>query len=252
MEEKPSILSIFAHPDDESYGVGGSLAKYHARGVRLALVTLTDGGSGSKRLQPGPLPDAPLGECRLKELETACSVLGVDRLIHLGFVDGKLDKTDREEMIAKIVPVIEEERPDIILTFHPNGISGHHDHIVAAEVARVAFERAARSGNPSHQAKKFYYHCMLDKVAAMLKRRSPGRNYYGVRLDEITTVIDTSDYTNIRMEALKCHQTQFSPGTYDRDAIAARFNKEFYLRYYPTPQPEEPRETDLFEGITTP
>ncbi len=153
-------------------------------------------------------------------------------------------------MIGKILPIILEERPDIIITFHPNGISGHSDHIVASEVTREAFERAARPGNPSHQAKKLYYHCMLDKVAAMLARRSPGRNYYGLKLDEITTVIDTSDYLETRIEALSCHQTQFSPGTYDRDAIAARFHKEFYQRHYPSPQPGEPRETDLFEGIS--
>jgi LmbE family N-acetylglucosaminyl deacetylase len=250
LKKKRSILSIFAHPDDESYGVGGALAKYHQEGVRLVLVTLTDGGNGSKRLQPGILPNAPLGECRLKELEMACQVLGVDRLITLGYTDGKLDQDNKEEIREKIVSIILEERPDIIITFHPNGISGHRDHIITAELAKEAFWQAAKSGNRSpHQAKKLYYQCMVDKVAAMLGRRYPGRNYYGLKLEEITTIIDTSDYTNIRLEALKCHQTQFSPGTYDRDAIAARFHKEFYQRYYPEPQPGELRETDLFDGI---
>jgi len=249
LKEKRSILSIFAHPDDESYGVGGALAKYHQEGVRLVLVTLTDGGSGSKRLQPGILPDAPLGECRLKELERACQVLGIDRLITLGYTDGKLDQDDRNEMREQIVSIILEERPDIMLTFHPNGISGHRDHILTAEVTKEAFWQATKSEKSPHQTKKLYYHCMIDKVAAMLGRRYPGRKYFGLKLEEITTIIDTSDYTNIRLEALKCHQTQFSPGTYDRDAIAARFNKEFYRRYYPDPQPGEPRETDLFDGI---
>ena len=251
MHQKRSILSILAHPDDESYGVGGSLAKYHQEGARLILVTLTDGGSGSKRLQPGILPDAPLGECRLKELEMACKVLGVDRLITLGYVDGKLDQADREEMIDKIVPIIQEERPDIIITFHPNGVSGHRDHTVAAEVAREAFLRAAaeEEASPPPQVKKLYYHCMTERMAAMLGRRYPGKRYYGVKEEEITTVIDTSNYVKKRMEALNCHQTQFSPANYGPDTIAARFHKEYFQRCYPPPRPEEHRETDLFQDL---
>ena len=175
LTEKRSILSIFAHPDDESYTVGGVLAKYHQEGVRLIMVTLTDGGSGSKRLQPGALPDAPLGECRLKELEMACDVLGVDKLITLGYVDGKLDQADRGEMTEKIASIIRQERPDIILTLHPNGVSGHTDHTIVAEVTTEAFLLAAKTGTPAHpphQVKKLYYSSMSEKMAAFDKRRN--------------------------------------------------------------------------------
>lgn len=252
MKEKRSILSIFAHPDDESYGVGGALAKYHDKGVRLILVTLTDGGNGSKRLQPGILPDAPLGECRLKELEMACDVLGIDRLITLGFVDSGLAKTNPEEMIAKIVPIMQEERPDIVITFHPNGLSGHLDHLATTKVTKAAFAKAAEVSYcslPPHQAQKLYFYSLSRPMAAMLKTIYPQKTYFGLKKSETTTVIDTRDHVATRLRALQCHQTQFSTEQYGEDLIASRFFKEYFQRYYPTPQPKERREKDLFEGI---
>ncbi len=251
MKKPRSILSIFAHPDDESYGVGGTLAKYHDEGVRLTLFTLTDGGSGSKRLQPGILPDAPLGECRLKELEKACEVLGIDRLITGGFLDGGLDKTDPNLMIDKIESVILEERPDIIITFHPNGLSGHKDHIAATYVTKKAFKKAAKANGylPPHQAKKLYYYSISPPMAAILRELYPQKNYYSIRKNEATTIVNIKPYVAQRLKALKCHQTQFDMKKYVEDVITARFYREYFQRYYPTPQPGEPRETDLFDGI---
>ena len=252
LERKRSILTILAHPDDESYGMGGALVKYHEEGVRLILVTLTDGGSGSKRVKPGVLPDAPLGVCRLKELELACQALGIDRLVHLGFTDGKLHRTDKTVMINKVTPIICEEKPDIILTFHPNGISGHLDHVATTEVTKAAFVQAAQNGHssfPPHQAKKLYFYSLSKAMSGMLNTIYPHKNFYGLAKEETTTVINTKAYVTKRLEALQCHETQFSMEKYGEDIIAARFYKEYFLRYYPTQQPGELRETDLFEGI---
>jgi LmbE family N-acetylglucosaminyl deacetylase len=251
MKKRRSILSIFAHPDDESYGIGGTLAKYHQEGVRLTLVTLTDGGSGSKRLHPGILPDAPLGECRLKELEMACEVLGIDRLVTLGFRDGGLHETDQGLMISKIVPVILEERPDIIITFHPNGLSGHKDHIAATRVTKAAFFKAAEKNGylATHQAKKLYYYTLSPPMATILRELYPQKDYYSVRKNNTTTIINVKPFVQQRLQALKCHQTQFSMEKYVEDVITARFYREYFQRYYPAPMPKEPRETDLFEGI---
>ncbi len=252
MKKKRSILSVFAHPDDESYGIGGSLIKYHEEGVRLILITLTNGGSGSKRINPGILPNAPLGVCRLKQLEMACRALGIDRLIHLGFTDGKLHQTDKTLITNKIVPIIREERPDIIITFHPNGISGHLDHVATTEVTKAAFIKAAETANgsfPSHRAKKLYYYSLSLSMAAMYRTIYPHKNYYGLSNKKITTIISTKDYVTKRLEALHCHQTQFSMKNYGEDVIAARFYKEWYQRYYPVFKPGESKEADFFEGI---
>jgi LmbE family N-acetylglucosaminyl deacetylase len=251
MKKKRSILSIFAHPDDESYGVGGTLAKYHHEGVRLTLITLTDGGSGSKRLHPGILPDAPLGKCRLKELEMACEVLGIDRLVTLGLLDGGLNKTDPKLIVDKIVPIILEERPDIIITFHPNGLSGHKDHIATTKATKAAFFKAAEANGflPPHQVKKFYYYSISPSMATILRELYPQKNYYSIKKNEATTIVNIKPFVAQRLEALKCHQTQFSMKKYVEDVITARFYREYFQRYYPAPQPREPRETDLFEGI---
>lgn len=252
MKKNRSILSVFAHPDDESYGVGGSLAKYHDEGVRLVLVTLTDGGAGSKRVKPGVLPNAPLWKCRLMELEMACQVLGVDRFVHLCFTDGKLHQTDKALMISKVVAVIREEKPDVIVTFHPNGISGHLDHLATTEVTKAAFFQAAEIGDdslPPHKAKKLYFYSLSQPMAAMYNTIYPHRKYCGLKMKEISTIINTKNYSEKRLEALHCHQTQFSMRNYGEDVIAARFYKEWFLRYYPTFKPGEPRERDFFQGI---
>ena len=86
-------------------------------------------------------------------------------------------------------------------------------------------------------------------MAAILRELYPKKNYYSVKKNEATTIVNIKPYVAQRLEALKCHQTQFDMKKYVEDVITARFYREYFQRYYPAPRPGEPRETDLFDGI---
>ncbi len=155
------LLAIFAHPDDETFGAGGTLALAAAAGVPTWIVCATDGDlggvEGARELDP---------ELRRGELRCATSALGVAEPIFLGYGDsgmegwpkpaGCLALADEEEVVGRLVDVIGRLRPATIVTFDPGGIYGHPDHVAISARATEAFRRAsAEPGGPValyHQA----------------------------------------------------------------------------------------------------
>jgi LmbE family N-acetylglucosaminyl deacetylase len=127
------LLAVFAHPDDESLGVGGTLAKYAAEGVEVSLVTATRGQRGRYKehrfgTDQHPGPDA-LGRLPEAELRAAAEVLGIRELILLDYDDGSLDGAVPREAIGEIVAHVRRIQPDVVITFGPEGAYGHPDHI---------------------------------------------------------------------------------------------------------------------------
>src|SRR5262245_48764454 len=123
------LMAVLAHPDDESLGFGGTLARYAAEGVETYLVTATRGEHGwfgDPAEYPGP---EALGRIREAELQAAANVLKLCEIRFLDYIDGDLDKADPREAVAKIVGHLRRVRPDVVLTFDPNGAYGHPDHI---------------------------------------------------------------------------------------------------------------------------
>jgi len=115
------LMCVLAHPDDESLGNGGTLAKYAAEGVETYLVTATRGErgwTGSERDDPGL---EALGKRREAELFAAAGVLGIRRVDFLDYIDGDLDQAPPAEAIAKIVGHVRRVRPDVVITFGPDG-----------------------------------------------------------------------------------------------------------------------------------
>lgn len=143
------ISVVLAHPDDESFGMGGTLAKYAAQNISIHVILATRGEAGI----PGLDPDAT-GMRREAEAGAACAVLGVDELTFLGFLDGELTTVPDDEAILLLVQKLQEQRPDVVLTFGPDGVSGHPDHITVSRWATSAFDRLRPSpGGP----RKLYY-----------------------------------------------------------------------------------------------
>ena len=155
------LLAIFAHPDDETFGVGGVLALAAGRGVPTYLVCATDGDLGG---QAGARElDRSL---RRGELRAAMVALGVGEPIFLGYRDSGMENwprpadcfanADPEEVIGRLEAIMAELRPAVVLTFDPGGIYGHPDHVTISAHATEAYRRAARSpGGPRvlyHQA----------------------------------------------------------------------------------------------------
>ena len=123
------LMAILAHPDDESLGNGGMLAKYAAEGIELHLVVATRGERG----WPGKESEYPglevLAEMREAEVRAAADVLGLHCVQFLDYIDGDLDTAHPAEVIARIVGHLRRVRPDVVVTFGPYGGYGHPDHI---------------------------------------------------------------------------------------------------------------------------
>lgn len=122
-----TILGVWAHPDDESWCMGGIMACAAANGQRVVCITATFGDAG-KTADEARWPQAQLGQIRKKELELAMDVLGVNEHVWLGYKDGKLPDVDTSEAINQIIKVIEDVQPDTIFSFGSDGLTGHDDH----------------------------------------------------------------------------------------------------------------------------
>ena len=133
------LTAVFAHPDDETFAVGGTLARYADDGVRCSLYCATDGDAG--RSSGIPVSSrAELAALRREELRAACEVLGVAAIERGGQPDGQLAAVDPEVVLAEIVRLIRRERPEVVLTFGPEGApTRHRDHRAISRLATAAY-----------------------------------------------------------------------------------------------------------------
>lgn len=240
-----SLMAVFAHPDDESFGSGGTLARYGADpDVRVMLVCGTRGEAGEIS-DPQLATPEQLGDVREAELRCACQILGVDDLFLLGYRDSgmagspenrdprALAMADFDEAVGKIVAHIRRERPDVVVTFDESGGYGHPDHIAIHHYTKAAFAAAAdpsrypeqiEAGLEPHQAQKLYYTAIpwrfFRSVAAKMQEMGieiPER--YLKRLEEpfglpdeaCTTDIDVQAFWDTKQAAVQCHATQLNP-----------------------------------------
>ena len=139
MAEILKLMAIFPHPDDETLGMGPTLAKYSAGEVETYLVCATRGErgwNGPEDENPGP---EALGKIRKKELHCAAEALGLHELTLLDYIDGDLDRADPQEVIADLVKNICRIRPQVVVTFSCDGNYGHPDHIaIVADTSKVS------------------------------------------------------------------------------------------------------------------
>lgn len=135
MDSKPRILVILAHPDDESFGAGGTLAKYAHQGVQVTLLCATRGEAGISGVRA-----EEAGAVRELELRQAAKFLGIQ--VHfLGYQDGELSKEDPAKLLEQITRWINKVQPQVILTFGPDGVSGHPDHVTVSHIVTQAVTR---------------------------------------------------------------------------------------------------------------
>jgi LmbE family N-acetylglucosaminyl deacetylase len=143
MTELGTILSVWAHPDDETYLAGAIMARAVRAGDRVVCVTATRGEQGSsdpERWPPGP----PLAELRTRELEKALAELGVTEHLWLDYPDGGCAQVPEAQAVTRLVDLIEDVRPDTILTFGPDGMTGHEDHRAVCRWTTAAVATARR------------------------------------------------------------------------------------------------------------
>ncbi|KUO17093.1 N-acetyl-1-D-myo-inositol-2-amino-2-deoxy-alpha-D-glucopyranoside deacetylase [Streptomyces dysideae] len=262
MTELPArrLLLVHAHPDDESINNGATMAKYAAEGAHVTLVTCTLGEHGEV-IPPelAHLTGAALGEYRLRELTAAMGELGVRDFRQLGGAGRYEDsgmmgladnddpacfwRADVDEAAARLVEVIREVRPQVLVTYDPDGGYGHPDHIQTHRVAMRAAELAADAGFP---VAKIYWNRVPRAVAedafARLREELPGLPYDKAAVvddvpgvvadDRITTVIDGTAYTTAKTAAMRAHATQIDvSGMYfalSNDLAQPVFTTEYY------------------------
>jgi LmbE family N-acetylglucosaminyl deacetylase len=271
-------MAVHAHPDDEASSTGGILARYGAEGVRVVLVTCTDGSCGDgpggvKPGQPGHDRDE-VAALRATELQASCDVLGVDHLELLGYRDsgmmgwaendapGSFWSTPVEEGAARLAGLIEQYRPQVVVTYDPNGFYGHPDHIQAHRITMAA---VASTGIPA----KVYWPTIPRSRLAEFGRllREAGTDGasgsdpdgpvggeggpQGSPDEDIAAWIDVSAYTDRQLAALAAHASQEENIFFlrlDRAVFAKLMGQEAFLRAFDTTGAAVP-EDDLFAGI---
>jgi LmbE family N-acetylglucosaminyl deacetylase len=150
MTELGTILGVWAHPDDETYLSAGIMARSIAEGDRVVCVTATRGEAGS--LDEERWPPATLASVREAELIAALAALGVTEHEWLDYPDGGCDQIPAEEAVIKIGAIFDEVKPDTVLTFGPDGMTGHPDHKTVSAWTTTAFEQTAKRGATLHYA----------------------------------------------------------------------------------------------------
>lgn len=191
-----SVLAVVAHPDDESFGLGGVLHAFVASGARVSVLCLTHGEASTLHGVDGDLV-----QVRERELADAAAVLGLDRVQLLGFPDGGLAEVDSAELEAVIVAAIRRDEAAGLVVFDPDGVTGHPDHRRATEVALRA---ATEAGMP------VLGWTLPDEVAATL-REEFGAPFSGHGPADIDLVVEVDRAAQRR--AVDCHPSQAVPGS---------------------------------------
>ena len=273
MKRTLKLLAVLAHPDDESLGFGGTLAKYGAEEVDTYLVTATRGERGRFGSLGKGVDPVEVGRVREAELRAAAAVLGIREVSILNYPDGALDQVEPTTAIRAIVSQLRRIQPDVVVTFGPEGAYGHPDHIAISQLTTAATICAADcryrtddgsqadSLSPHRVAKLHYlawrnskwqvYQAAFRKLTSMVdgvERQAPPWPDWAV-----TTEIDTSAYWPIVWKAVCCHQTQLS--IYERlqnlseDEQTALWGSQEFYRAYSSVNGGRKLETDLFEGV---
>lgn len=265
------LLCVLAHPDDESLAVGGLLVRAAAEGVATSLVTATRGErgwQGPPEEDPGP---EALGRIREAELHAAAAVLGLREVQILGYGDGKLDAADWSEALAAIATAIRRLRPQVVVTFGPDGATGHPDHIAISQLTTAATVCAADASYagakhlPPHRVAKLYYLAeSRERIAAYdevfgdsaMTVEGVQRRVQGWEPWAITTRVDTRDYTRQVWRAIACHRSQL-PGYSALAALPEERHRllwgvqEFY-RAFSLVSGGRAEEGDVFAGLRVP
>ena len=283
MMKNKRLLIALAHPDDESFGYGGLIARHIAQGDEVYLICSTDGGAGTVAPEFMNGHDT-VADLRLAELKCAAERLGITRVFNLGYKDsGMMGSASSQDpacswqapsdvMARQVVEVMREVRPQVVITFNKYGGYGHPDHIAIQRATTTAFTLAGdpnyvTDGLSPYQPQKLYYSGIarlpirIGIWRARLKRQDPrrlGRNHDIDILaildnaEPIHTRVDVSDYFEAWDAASACHASQIGGGSLGRLPLWMRrrfFSQQGFTRVHPAPARDRVDEYDLFAGV---
>jgi mycothiol S-conjugate amidase len=284
MENRLCLLSVHAHPDDESSKGAGTVAKYHAEGVHTVLVCATDGAEGDI-LNPAMESDEVrhnIIAVRQQELAEATKIIGYDEVVMLGYRDSGMPdseankhdecfaQADFREAVGRLVAIIRRCRPHVILTYGDDQRGyPHPDHLRVHDISVAAFEAAADpdahpwAGEPWQPLKMYYSVWSRKRIAALHEKfielglESPfSEDWFKGRPSQderVTTSIDIEGFADVRLNALLAHRTQVDPNSKFWFGLPPEVQREIhpyedYIRARSLVEADVP-ETDLFDGI---
>lgn len=276
------ILLSLAHPDDESFGSGGMIARYVADGAEVYLICATNGDVGT--VAPEKLKGySSVAELRLAELDCASEKLGFKQVFKFGYKDSGMMNSEtskdstclwqapREEVARRVVEVIREIKPQVVMTFNKYGGYGHPDHIAIQRATVDAFKLAGdesyqTDGQKPYKPQKLYYGSFPTKMLRLLlfimrlrgqDPRRVGKNkdidFVAVleNAESVHTQIDIRDYFKQWDEASACHDSQLGGGAPRMPVWLRKIlsGKQGYTRVYPAPNVNRVDETDFFTNV---
>jgi LmbE family N-acetylglucosaminyl deacetylase len=278
--QPPTILAAFAHPDDEAFGTGGTLACYADGGTRVVLVCATRGEAGEIS-DPALATSETLGQVREQELRCAVENMGIDELIFLDYRDSGMVgspenddprayiQTPEEEVVEKLVAIIRRVKPQVVTTFEPNGGYGHPDHIAIHQHTVTAFHASADPQQypelgSAWQADRLFYTAiprsffiqMRDELEKLGEDISDFEIFDAEEIgwpdDQVNVTIDVASTVDSKWDSMECHRTQFGPGNLFRrlpDEMAKQLmSQEHFALAWPEPEPGM-QMSDLFSGM---
>ena len=184
-----TLVAVFAHPDDEVFGPGGSLA-YFSKKYNVYLVCATDGNLAGRK----------------EELLGSAKILGVKKVDFLNFTDGGLCNNNYHRLAQAIERKLRFYRPETVLTFETKGVSGHLDHVAVSLTTTFAVKKLKF-------VKKILYFCELKSTMKLMMKNFGGYFVYmppGYSRKEVNLIINTQDYWQTRLKAMACHRSQRS------------------------------------------
>jgi N-acetyl-1-D-myo-inositol-2-amino-2-deoxy-alpha-D-glucopyranoside deacetylase len=246
MSQPLTLLLVHAHPDDESISTGGVMARYAAEGARVVCVTCTGGEHGEIVVPELDTPEnhARLAEIRREELTRALAQLGPIEQRWLGYVDsgmmgtpeneaaGSFWQADFDEAVDRLLAIVGDVKPQVIVGYNDFGGYGHPDHIRSALIAKAAFERSADYPNPpaklyeaardwtrmdefrkraTERGADAWWNSNEEESDEQRREREGQFAKMGAATGPITTLVDVSDYLAAKRAAMTEHVTQLSP-----------------------------------------
>jgi LmbE family N-acetylglucosaminyl deacetylase len=275
-----TLLACFAHPDDESFGAGGVLAKYASEGANVYLICATYGEHGEIS-DPALATRQNLGQVRQAELEAAAEVLGVTELEWLGYRDsgmaGRVSNDNPlayvqardEEVVPRLVASIRRLKPNVIVTFDPAGAYGHPDHIAIHKHTVSAVKAAGNpnlypdSGPPWTPDRLFFTALPMSKLAEMRDQlkavgvdtsdfERPDMPISGQSDEEIDVILDVSSVLPTKRRAVDAHKTQMGPDNpfnkFPKEFVDEFMSTEYFTLGWGKSVDDRPA-GDLFEGL---
>ena len=256
---KPSLMCIYCHPDDETL-MSGTIARSCRNKVKVSLVCVTDG--------TGAIPEGMPPDVRIKEMQETAKVLGVSDLRMPGWMkDASFEGYDHFRLIENITALIREIRPDVIITFPPDGITQHPNHIALHHAVESAFKLSSiadkftdqlNKGLRAFSPGKLYYMCVVNKpLLRLLKTEVPvikmkKRMDWKTKKCSPTLKLDVSAFADIRIKAMNCHRTQKLDkiiGTLTKEDRDKFLNYEYFHLAVSNIPNLPSQETDIFDGL---